>query len=477
MKNLIRSTFIGSLLACSLSNCTTQEETPALPTPNAGGDQLELANYGYETNIGANELKENQSGRWRIVRGENGEVTEENAPNTIFKGEPGELYTLEWELSSGEQYKTDWMDISFKALENQIYSTFEDTIRNNFKIQLHGDSTKYGEVGTWSIVSEDTSGYFENIHDPKTAFVGQPNKTYTLEWKHVYGSKEAKDEMTVHFDSLKAFAGEDQIGIVTKEAPHYFTLQAHLPGGASGSWKLLSGEQGTIVSPTVPNSLFNGILNEEYTLEWTVEKGEHIDKDTVTLSFGGLYTTWTDTRDNKTYKVIRIGDQEWFAENFDFEFYTGQASWYYGQAAEARINTGAPLTTDEERKRYGRLYTYVGASLATPEGWRLPTYEDYWTLVERFNGQSYAGDSFREGGDSGLNLIMGGFFEPQNLRYDPHFGQIDQFARYWVALEEGESPETSLGSVMQMNETPIVGIAPINTGYAVSVRYVRDVQK
>ena len=67
--------------------------------------------------------------------------------------------------------------------------------------------------------------------------------------------------------------------------------------------------------------------------------------------------TMTDTRDNKTYKLIQIGGKLWMAQDIN---YAGTTSECYNE---------------EESKcaSNGRLYTFNSAQKACPKGWHLPT--------------------------------------------------------------------------------------------------------
>jgi len=75
--------------------------------------------------------------------------------------------------------------------------------------------------------------------------------------------------------------------------------------------------------------------------------------------------TFSDLRNKKDYKTIKIGNQTWMAENLNFNT---SKSWCY-----------------ENRKRnckiYGRLYTYDAAMSACPTGWHLPSDSDWTALI------------------------------------------------------------------------------------------------
>ncbi len=102
---------------------------------------------------------------------------------------------------------------------------------------------------------------------------------------------------------------------------------------------------------------------------------------------GSNIIEFTDDRDNKTYKAVSInnGQTWWMAENLNYDIpdYTDDVCY----------NNNSSNCT-----KYGRLYDWVAAIVfACPDGWRLPTNNDWDELlrwVDEQNGGEGSGDIY-----------------------------------------------------------------------------------
>ena len=85
------------------------------------------------------------------------------------------------------------------------------------------------------------------------------------------------------------------------------------------------------------------------------------------------YGTLADSRDGKSYKTVVIGSLTWMAENLNFD----NSATATGSIDSSFCYDGIPANCE----KYGRLYQEYAATAVCPEGWRLPTANDWRDLV------------------------------------------------------------------------------------------------
>ncbi len=178
-----------------------------------------------------------------------------------------------------------------------------------------------------------------------------------------------------------------------------------------------------------------------------------------TGSVGIHYGTLKDERDKKTYKTVTIGTQTWMAENLNYSdsvSYPGmqKRNWCY----ENRLDSCS---------KYGRLYTWAAAmdSAGTfstngkgcghnkefhsptypvrgicPEGWHLPTTDEFRTLFTTVGGDSTAGKMLKATNgwkDNKNGTDAFGFSAlPAGIRNDDgSFKYAGNNAFFWSAVE------------------------------------------
>lgn len=179
---------------------------------------------------------------------------------------------------------------------------------------------------------------------------------------------------------------------------------------------------------------------------------------------------FTDPRDGQSYFVMEIGGLKWLADNFNYD--GGEGCFIHAD-------------DDREDETCGRLYTWAAAHAVCPEGWRLPTREDWKTLFEIAGGCEYyddkehkdwitigdpkkAFDYLLEDGDSHFEIPLAGDYDTEEKIWDSY----DEWACFWTATNHGN--ETAWYAGLNSKECS-TQIATWKKSAAFSVRYVKDI--
>ncbi|MCL2184155.1 MAG: fibrobacter succinogenes major paralogous domain-containing protein [Chitinispirillia bacterium] len=89
--------------------------------------------------------------------------------------------------------------------------------------------------------------------------------------------------------------------------------------------------------------------------------------------------SFTDARDGKTYRTVKIGDQTWMAENLNYQ--TDKSVCYDNEESNCQ--------------KYGRLYDWNTALKACPAGWHVPSEAEWTALTNAVGGASTAGTKLK----------------------------------------------------------------------------------
>ncbi len=334
--------------------------------------------------------------------------------------------------------------------------------------------------GLWSVVSGE-GGSFDNTANPTTVFTGQPCTDYTLLWSISNSCGNSSDSVDITFFATPtvAFAGNDTIvaGGATS-----LNLSANTPDIGNGLWSVLSGEGGSFDDATNPTTLFTGLPEITYTMQWKIYTVCDTNYDEVSIGFYTCDNPLIDARDGQTYETVQIGEQCWMAENINIG---------------TMINGSNNQIDDEEIEKYcynnstsncdtlGGLYqwnemmqytTTQGVQGICMEGWHLPT-DAEWCILEQevdpaiscsatgYRGVD-GGTKLKQGGNSGFEALLAG-----TSGYNGFFN-LGSFANFW-------SSSAYIGTDYALLRHLSVSLATVyrdntDSNYGFSVRCLQD---
>jgi len=179
-----------------------------------------------------------------------------------------------------------------------------------------------------------------------------------------------------------------------------------------------------------------------------------------------------DSRDGKKYKTVRIGDQVWMAENLAYlpevykgiQFKKGYMVYHYNDT----IVEEAKKT--KNYKEYGALYRYETALTGCPDGWKLPSVEDFEILIDLYGGSWKAQKKLVSGGESNFSAVFSGI--RSGMFPVMPFKNAEMRAHYWCTLEK---PKKNIPYGVMLNKlTNKIFIGKFHVETGMSVRCIKE---
>jgi len=210
-----------------------------------------------------------------------------------------------------------------------------------------------------------------------------------------------------------------------------------------------------------------------------------------------IFGTFTDSRDNRSYKYVTIGEQYWMAENLN---YNATGSRCYGEGglvlgkdtiAFSDVKTLSNAEIQDNCAKYGRLYDWATAmgidakynsssynpSAGTkyqgvcPNGWHIPNANEWQTL------RNYAVDGAKLRAQSGWNefngtdnfgfaALPGGYGNSSSI-----FAYAGSYGSWWSSYEE--NAKSAYNRYIYYGYNDIYGQG-YDKSYLFSVRCLRD---
>ena len=179
-------------------------------------------------------------------------------------------------------------------------------------------------------------------------------------------------------------------------------------------------------------------------------------------NYNGNSGTFTDNRDSKQYKWVKIGNQTWMAENLAYEANSGYWAYNDNQSYVAK---------------YGYLYNWETATNVCPNGWHLPTDDEWAQLEHTLGGSKIAGGKLKstntwESPNTGATNSSGFLALSGSYRnYDGTFNYVGRCGVWWSATARVNS--RAWIRTLDNNSAEFYRL-DINKSYGYSVRCLKD---
>jgi len=181
------------------------------------------------------------------------------------------------------------------------------------------------------------------------------------------------------------------------------------------------------------------------------------------FTYGQETGSMTDPRDGRVYKTVKIDAQIWMAENLAF-----------------KTESGCSVYDDvkDYLKTHGYLYTWETATKACPEGWRLPSMQDWWFLSNFLGGDEVSGGKLKQTGttswespNTGATNSSGFTALSSGRSGDKAMEHIGKTTFFWTNVDDDDA--TSWCGVLYSSRGDLA-LIPIEKKNGFSVRCIKN---
>ena len=190
-------------------------------------------------------------------------------------------------------------------------------------------------------------------------------------------------------------------------------------------------------------------------------------------------STFTDPRDGKTYRTVKLGERIWMAENLNYEIKDSLVSnCDENGGCDMGFPTNRPQSwcngnKQENCDKYGRLYNFEAAKVACPPGWSLPEVEEW---PERGNGGfpaflDYAVVGWGGGKDTyGFTVLPAGDYSARSQ----YFFEPGRFAYFWTSTIDTRNHNCATMIHFGNGSEGMVSVCADDENDGLSVRCLKD---
>ncbi len=232
------------------------------------------------------------------------------------------------------------------------------------------------------------------------------------------------------------------------------------------SWEWNFGDGSTTSTDQNPEHMYTNAGSYTVILKVSNENGYASEMKDNYITVNEVAQTVTDI-DGNVYQTIAIGNQVWMTENLKVtRLPAGTEMVYINEDYQWSLlnnnNTDKAYcyynnNANSESETYGALYTWAAAmngSTASeqnpsgvqgicPDGWHIPSADEWWTLINTLGGKNIAGGKLKEVGtdhwninegatnESGFTALPGGYRGENGSFYT-----IGNFGYWWSTSEE-----------------------------------------
>ncbi len=196
---------------------------------------------------------------------------------------------------------------------------------------------------------------------------------------------------------------------------------------------------------------------------------------------------FTDPRDGKKYFTCKIGGMEWFRQNLAY-------------LKSIQNPVGMPYSNaDAMSNIFGRYYTWEEAMNVCPEGWRLPTEQDWIAMANEISGGNFEPGETLEGlsgsimvnarfnsnlmwefwpdvkitNKSGLSVIPVGYATLSGGKVT--FSGANKYAIFWTSTDSPADASQAVCRYIYWDQPDVMASTHDKTSFVTPVRCVRDI--
>lgn len=210
------------------------------------------------------------------------------------------------------------------------------------------------------------------------------------------------------------------------------------------------------------------------------------DEDNATVDVKPAATgTFVDDRDGYVYHWVRFGGLDWMVENSHYDLGDETVCKYYLSYEDEKSYN----YVDKTSAKYGFLYTHQGALDAAPEGWRVPTDDDYKSLEQALGMSKSQADALEWRGSNQATLMqqsdegtmldfkIAGYYTDHTIMATSGYRFMACYGFYWTSTQDADKGgEYYFYRKLAYNSGQVYrqSMEPVNQ--MLSVRFVRDAQ-